>query len=73
MSAIEELICSRYSSSTGQSPEFLAGDGEGVGEVLVGIVVVGEDAGVDLTERDGDGSGERGGVDEVGGAELLRA
>ncbi len=55
----------------GHAPEFFAGEGEGVGELLGGCVVVGEEAGVDEAERDADGSGEGGGVDEVGGAEGL--
>ena len=56
----------------GHSPEFFAGEGEGVGELLGGCVVVGEEAGVDEAERYADGSGEGGGVDEVGGTEGLR-
>ena len=35
------------------------------------IRVAAEDADVDVGERDDDGAGERGGVDEVRGAELL--
>ncbi len=55
----------------GHAPEFFAGEGEGVGEALRGCVVIREEAGVDEAERDADGSGEGGGVDEVGGAEGL--
>ena len=39
-------------------------------ELFVGLVVVGEAAGVDGAEGDDAGAGEGGGVDEVGAAEL---
>ncbi len=55
----------------GHAPEFFAGEGESVEEALRGLVVVGEEAGVDLAEGGADGAGEGGGVDEVGGAEGL--
>ena len=55
----------------GHAPELFAGDGECVEEALGGGVVVGEEAGVDLAEGGADGSGEGGGVEEVGGAEGL--
>jgi hypothetical protein len=55
----------------GHAPEFFAGDGGGVEELLGGRVVVGEEAGVEVAEGYADGSGEGGGVDEVGGAEGL--
>ena len=46
--------------------------GVDVEEAARGLVVVGEEAGVELAECDADGSGERGGVDEPRGAERLR-
>src|SRR5262249_41066432 len=53
-------------------PHFFAG-GFGGGEELVGPALVGaaEDADVDIGESDDDGAGERGGVDEMGRAQLL--
>ena len=55
----------------GQPPELLAGGGKGIEEVLRGGVVVGEEAGVVVSEGCADGSGERGSVDEARGAESL--
>ena len=54
------------------APHFFAGLVEGLAEAVVHGVVVGEDAGVDVAESDDDGAGERGGVDQVGAAELAR-
>src|SRR5579872_7239445 len=53
-------------------PHFLA-DGFGGGEELVcpGLIGAGENADVDASERDDDGTGKRGGVDEMRCAELL--
>ena len=48
---------------------FLFGGGEDAGEHGV---VVGEGSGVDVAQGDDDGSGERGGVDQMRAAETLR-
>ena len=53
----------------GEAPEFFAGGDECGEEFFGGVLVVGEEAGVDLSERDDAGPGEGGGVDEVGAAE----
>ena len=71
MSAMFDLIMSRYSSSTGSrhifSPDFFSD----CAEALVEIIVIGEDADVDHAQRDDDSAGQRGGVDQVGRAQLL--
>src|SRR5882724_6493914 len=55
----------------GHLPHFFPG-GFGAGEELVGERLVGaEHADVDVGERDHDGAGKGGGVNEMGGAELL--
>src|SRR5713226_9854613 len=55
----------------GHLPHFFA-DGFRAGKKLVCEGLVGaEDADVDVSEGDDDGTGERGGVDEMHGAELL--
>jgi len=55
----------------GHAPELLAGDGEGVSELLRRRVVVGEESSVDQAQRDADGSGEGCGIDQVRGSESL--
>ena len=71
MSAMSDLIWSRVVVGAGHTPEFFAGGGVAVEEVLGCLIVVGEESGVEQAERDADGSGERGRVDQVRGAEGL--
>ncbi len=56
----------------GQTPEFFAGHGQRVQKAFGYPIVVGEEACVELAERDADGPGERGGVDEVSCAKRFR-
>ena len=70
MSAMLLLMSSWYSTSTGSRHIFSPARCERAAEALPHGVVVGEDAGVDVTERDHAGAGEGGGVHQVGGAEL---
>ena len=54
------------------APHFFAGFGQRLAEAVVHLVVVGEDAGIDVAQRDHDRAGERGGVDQMSAAELAR-
>ena len=53
----------------GQAPEAFAGIAKAVEELCPDLVIVGEDPGVEVAERDDAGTGEGGGVDEVSAAE----
>src|SRR5579859_4039192 len=52
-----------------QTPEFFSRALQRLGEVLVGVFVVGENAGVGITQRDNACAGERGRVNEMGAAQ----
>ena len=52
------------------APHFFARLLVGVGEAVVHLVVAGEDSGIHVAERNHDGSGEGGGIDQMGAAEL---
>ena len=55
-----------------QAPELLAGFRFGLLEAVIELVVIGEDAGIHIPERDHDRAGQRGGIDQVRAAELAR-